>query len=505
MPIWSLTKERVEKLLNQIGDKELEIDALIKLSKEDLWKRDLDDFINEWRFQLEDEDKRQKKITKLGRRESRKLKIGAAKGPGGRKRKQSSDSDDSDFGGPAKKPTVSKAAIPKSAQPRQGLLSHLSPLAKANQPKPKPPKAPKATTEAKKEAAKVDEVAQPEKKASDDIWMNIDGPSELGSDPSVAPIFSKAKAAAAATKKSAPRKALESEDESEEDSIKPTITTKKSAPRKVLKSEDASEEEIIKPTAASRKPRAAATKPVKYSLQSDSDDSNGDDLLFDVGKMVKGIGNASGDQSSSSRPLFSTSMSRPGSNAGLPKKSSSSAKQIMDLDGDDTDYSKLVPPKKGTTVTANETVLTGNNVDFDDDDFDTVVPAPPPKKARPKPKEVPKTKTKPAPKNAPPPAPAKKLALSPAAKAYAAKQARNKKIVLDDDDEDDEDDEIEKVANEILDDDDGSDEGVPVAAARPSRRAVAAGKKKAWVLDDDDDESALIVDEGDTGSFEDSD
>ena len=378
MPIWSLTKERVEKLLNQIGDKELEIDALIKLSKEDLWKRDLDDFINEWRFQLEDEDKRQKKITKLGRRESRKLKIGAAKGPGGRKRKQSDESDDSDFGGPAKKPAASKTAITKPAQPRQGLLSHLSPLAKANQSKPKAPKALKATTEVKKEAAKAAEAAQPEKKVSDDIWMNVDGPSELGSngsDPPVAPIFSKAKAAAAATKKS--------------------------APRKILKSEDESEEEIIKPTAASRKPRAAAAKPVKYSLQSDSDDSNGDDLLFDVGKMVKGIGNVSGDQSSSSRPLFSASMSRPGSSAGLPKKSSSSAKQIMDLDGDDTDYSKLVPPKKGIAVTTNATVLSDDNVDMDDDDFDTVVPAPPPKKPPPNQKKRPNPKPSPPPKPSP--------------------------------------------------------------------------------------------------------
>ena len=51
MPIWSLTKERVEKLLKQVGDKELEIDTLLKLTKEDLWKRDLDEFIAEWRFQ----------------------------------------------------------------------------------------------------------------------------------------------------------------------------------------------------------------------------------------------------------------------------------------------------------------------------------------------------------------------------------------------------------------------------------------------------------------------
>ena len=487
MPIWSLTKERVDKLLKQIGDKEIEIDTLIKLSKEDLWKRDLEDFINEWRFQLEDENNRQKKIRNLGRRESRKLKIGAAKGGAGRKRKQSDDSDDSDFAGPAKKTAASKPAVTKQVQPRQGLLSHLSPLAKANQPKPKAAKAPKASNEVKKEAPKATEVTQPVKITSEDIWMNVDGPSDIGSDAPVAPIFQKAKATAVASKKAAPRKAVKSEDESDE--------------------------EIVKPTAASRKPRTAASKPVKYNVLSDSDDSNGDDFLFDVGKMVKGIGNASADQPSNSRPLFSASMSRPGSSAGLPKKSSS-AKQVMDFDGDDTDYSKLVPAKKGNTVAANATILSDNDndidVDMDDEDFDAII-APPPKKAPTKTKEAPKPKSKPAAavKSAPKPAPAppKKLALSPAAKAYAAKQARNNKKMAISDDEDD--DEIEKVANELLDGDDDDDEQEEVVKARPSRRAAAeAGKKKAWVLDDEDEEeegeedsAVLDLDEGDTGDF----
>lgn len=101
MPIWSLTKERIEKLLKQIGDKEAEIDELIKLTKEDLWHSDLDAFINEWRFQIEDEDRLRKKASKMGRRASNKLKFGA-KGPTAKKRKaQGEDPDDSDFGGQA--------------------------------------------------------------------------------------------------------------------------------------------------------------------------------------------------------------------------------------------------------------------------------------------------------------------------------------------------------------------------------------------------------------------
>lgn len=101
MAIWSLTKERVEKLSKQIGDKEAEIDKTIKLTREDLWNSDLDAFVNEWRFQLDDEDKLRKKASKMGRRASNKLKFGA-KGPPARKRKaQGEDPDDSDFGGQA--------------------------------------------------------------------------------------------------------------------------------------------------------------------------------------------------------------------------------------------------------------------------------------------------------------------------------------------------------------------------------------------------------------------
>ena len=73
MALWSLTQERIEKLRRQIGDKELEIDALIKLSKEDLWNKDLDDFLDQWRFELENEVRIGKKISNRGRRVSAKL------------------------------------------------------------------------------------------------------------------------------------------------------------------------------------------------------------------------------------------------------------------------------------------------------------------------------------------------------------------------------------------------------------------------------------------------
>ncbi|MCJ1304555.1 DNA topoisomerase 2 [Hypocenomyce scalaris] len=486
MAIWSLTKERVDKLLKQIGDREMEIDELIKLSKEDLWKRDLDDFINEWRVQLAEEHTRQKKVANLGRRASTKLKL-AAKGPEARKRKaQGDDPSDSDFGmAKSKKPTVVK-----HVQPKAGMLAYLS-----ASPNPKPAvAATKALTNNVKPAAKPSDVAKLAKKEnSDDVWMQIDGAAESASDAAVAPVFQKAKvAAAAATKKSAPAK-------------------------KKLVSDDDEDEENSRP-APSRKPRAAAMKPVNYDVLSDSDD---DDENFDIGNMVKGIGGSSADPAAAgSRPLFSAraSVSRPGSSAGLPKSTTKpSSKGLIDLDDDETDYSKLAPVgnRTASAVTAKGTVLSDD--EEEDDSFDI---APPPAKVSkatapkaaakpvakpPASKLVPKKVVK-RPVAAPAaPAPIKKMPLSPAAKAYAAKQAkangtRIKKVVESDDngDVDMSRDEVDDIANDILSDEDGD---VPAPRGRPARRAAAATTKKDWVVDDDSEEES----EEDSEEFEDED
>ena len=121
MAIWSLTKERVEKLRQQIGNKEAEIDELIKLSKEDIWRKDLDDFLEEWRNELDDEARREKKNRSMGRRASTKLTIGG-RAPA---KKRKADDDDSDFAAPKPKKTTAKQTINK-VKPKGGLLDYLS-------------------------------------------------------------------------------------------------------------------------------------------------------------------------------------------------------------------------------------------------------------------------------------------------------------------------------------------------------------------------------------------
>ncbi|GAB7366207.1 hypothetical protein MBLNU230_g7767t1 [Neophaeotheca triangularis] len=121
MAIWSLTQERVERLNRQIGDKEDEITILTKLSAKDLWTKDLDELLEEWQNQLDDDAKiaKKSKSKSKGRRASAKLGIGGGKG---KKRKAGDDSDfdddsDSDFG-----PKKVKAAAAKTKKATGGLL-----------------------------------------------------------------------------------------------------------------------------------------------------------------------------------------------------------------------------------------------------------------------------------------------------------------------------------------------------------------------------------------------
>ncbi|VEU22515.1 DEKNAAC103537 [Brettanomyces naardenensis] len=59
MQIWSLTRERYEKLLNQRDTKEAELTALLGKSAKDLWSDDLEEFLIAWQlFLKEDEERR---------------------------------------------------------------------------------------------------------------------------------------------------------------------------------------------------------------------------------------------------------------------------------------------------------------------------------------------------------------------------------------------------------------------------------------------------------------
>ncbi len=443
-----MTQERVEKLLRQIGDKELEIDELQKLSPKDIWTADLDAFVEEWNNQHDEEAKRKKKIASMGRRASHKLGIGASKGGKGKKKRKfdetESDDSGSDFG-PVKKKTKPK---------KEGLLGYLMDDTK-------PAKKPSAA-EALKSSKAFDSTSSlkqgtllahlPKKESI----PQTDGPSESRSstaDP--APAVKQGRPAAAKVVKK-PTPAIDSEDE---DSDVFALVAK---------------EAEKKPT-TSRTARGATKQAPKYKLGGSDSDSESDDLLGDVSSMVKTIGAGTGGA-----PMFKTSSSarpgsngniRPGSAAGGPKAAKKNTP--IEPDDDETNYEGLMPqpsPQRPAPRNVNDTIMGS-----DDEDFGPVIKKSAASKitTKPAPKlKAATTKAAPKPKATGALAAVKKTTtLSPAAKAYAAKQAKAKKpVTVDSEDETMED--ADALADEILSDD--GDEPAPkpaarAAAARPGR------------------------------------
>ncbi|CUM64521.1 uncharacterized protein PRCAT00002126001 [Priceomyces carsonii] len=67
MSIWSLTRERYEKLLKQRDDKQEELTDLLKLTAKDLWNADLDEFVKQWhKFLQVDYEQRATMIPNVG-------------------------------------------------------------------------------------------------------------------------------------------------------------------------------------------------------------------------------------------------------------------------------------------------------------------------------------------------------------------------------------------------------------------------------------------------------
>ncbi|KAL4780308.1 DNA topoisomerase [Aspergillus varians] len=487
MAIWSLTQERVERLRRQIGLKEVEIDELIKLSKEDIWMRDLDDFINEWRFQLADTDRRRRGHERKGRRASTKLATGGGRATGAKKRKAAGDDSDDEYFAASK--SKKKAAAKK--EPEGGIMSFLS-----KTPKPAPA-APGSDNDSDDEFG-IEEIIPKKSRGPAKVSPKPkDEDGDIGMEDSDVEIIPK-------KSRAAPKAAPKLKDEDDYEPSKPTGAPKRgrrpAAAAKPKPKDDDSDvlddddfKEITKAEAAKTAPqsRAGRKAATKYAL-SDSDSDNDDDLLGDVSKMVKGIGGATAGSTSDSRLLFSEP-SQPGSSSGLPT-SSKTSKFTNDFDPDETDYSKLIPqnsPRRSLQVKPKEKAL--DSIDLEDDD-EPVKPTKGKAPARGKaaaaaPKATAGKGGRGRPKKdaaaaSTASAPLKQTTLSPAAKAYASKQAKTapkKKSILDDSEDD-----IDAMANDILDSPAGVRDEPPArsTASRPSRRTAAT--KKTYVIEDDD-------------------
>jgi DNA topoisomerase II len=455
MPLWSLTQERVDKLERQKGDKEDEINILDKKSIKDLWKADLDDFIDTWHTQLREEAEHSRKASK-NRRVSKKFDTG--KQPG---RKRKAGSDDDDFKVKPKKMPAKKAPVPK--QTSLADMLNKPPVKKLKYDAPKS----RSTLSMRENWA-----------------ANMDGSSGSGT---------------------TSRADTPAETESKASSSK--------VAKKVVK--DESEDEIVSKPAA--RTARTAKKPAQYTIASDSesDSDNGDGLLADLGGMVRGLPGKS--EAIETKPLFSTSTSRPSSSHDFKMPTKPAPKISDSISDDETDYKALAPqssPRRSILVTNKDTSV------FDVSDDDDIKPASKPaKKAPGRPKKsdsVEPSKPKAQPKKAPAAkktgAP-KKVEQSPVAKAYAKRLAK-KKILEDSDDEMDDgaDDLVDDILKSPLaSDDDDEDESIvkPVkASARPGRRAATTAKKPVkydFGDGDSDEENEFDLDESSVGFDDESD
>lgn len=423
MAIWSLTQERIDKLLKQIGDLEAEFNALSAASEKELWCRDLDDLLAEWKFQLEDEAKQRKESRRAGRRASAKLRIGGK--TGAKRRKDDSDSD-GDFAVSKKK----KGAAGNSKSKPSSMFDWLGKKERSASVEPSKPASSKlASAFEDKRKAPVNE-------------LSLDGIAEEATVSAGATEAGNIKAkvvpkpAAAASKPAAPKKvATKIESDSEGEDMFATIAA-----------EAKSKPSASQTSNGGRAPRRAAAKPVKYAAGSDEDShasSDGEDLLGDVSNMVKGLPKTSTTAapatttttttaSAKEKTLFSAShaaASRPSSSssglasaAKAPRQSRVTALDDEDDDVDETDYRSLVPrgsPQKPAARSARDVKVS------DDEDEDSLMVSKPKTAARKPIEKATKGKLQPKkPKAKPATETTKPVTLSPAAKAYAAKQAK---------------------------------------------------------------------------------
>ncbi|CAK5279846.1 unnamed protein product [Mycena citricolor] len=283
MAIYSLTKEKIDKLRKNAGEKEEELLTLLKIAPKEMWNKDLDSFLVEWEsFQRLMEEGRftdakgrkiKKKQTVLRTRKS----IGGKRGGG-------SDSED-DFR--PTKAVVKRKASESKAAPKKRAPTKME--VDEDEPKPKPK--PKGKAAMAKETMKVED--------SDD-----EPPKARARAPAKKPLYvddsdeDEPPRANPAAKRKSLDSAVDSDDEPPRKkqaavtdffgketrkiskSMKPASPPKKKTapPKKVVDSDDEDEDDLVVAAGPSRA-RPARAAPKKYVEISDGEDE-GDDSMF---------------------------------------------------------------------------------------------------------------------------------------------------------------------------------------------------------------------------------
>ncbi|KAK2614052.1 hypothetical protein N8I77_000912 [Diaporthe amygdali] len=543
MPIYSLTAERLERLKKQIAAKKAEHDDLEKLDEKDLWSRDLDEFLEEWEHQQILDAEIAKKIRNMGRRRSK--KIGAGGGRGGKRANRGDDDYDPGKTKAAKSmkkdlPIVKKPVEPKKqgaafaqkfsgAKPKSktygndGASSDFSDDDFAALSKSKPKAAPVKELPApagavKDEDSEIEEISAPANNrakraaASKAKSYANDGSDSDFSDDDFATLNTgkSAAPAPAPVKKPSPVESVPEDPEDEESEVeeitapadsrsKRAAASKPSPVESGVEDEEPEIEEVAAP-ANGRSKRAAASKAKAWMFDDDDDESeedNGNDLLGDVGAMVRGIGEPAAASNNGRLSLFAMSRSEHG-NAAIPKLKTKQSRNFDFDEPDDTNYELLAKssPRKDTRSSDIDDLMSDN----EDVPATTTAKASSAKAKSAKaplnvvsaPAKKPRGRPAGAKNKSKEDKPVKPVKVSPAAKAYAAKNktstaaSKSKKKSFEfSDDEEDEDGDVAM-----------ADSPPPPPRARPGRAAAAKAKKTYAINSDDDDEDEVMSDGG---------
>lgn len=450
MPLWSLTQERVEKLLKQIGEKEAEVDDLMKKSKEDLWKHDLDEFIAEWKFQLEDEYNRKRDIRK-GRRVSTKFATSATSKSTIKKRKVLGDSDDSDFEVSAPKAKKSATATKSAAKQQRSIAAYVAPKTNALK---NAMEQRKLFTDGSSDPLEPPEAAEPP--ANGHVAPVKD---ETSSDEAL-PKPSQRRVRAVARTPANYALLSDSDSDNGDGLLADLGDMVKGLPKKAT-NDSANESRTLFSASASRPTSSHGHKvPLKAAPKATmnlSDDETDYKMLAPQQSPRRSIIVTNREESKVPEDSDDDVVPAKIARKAAPKK----AKALSDDDGD-SDVVISKPPKKAPVKKAA-------------------------KEAQPKAKKPPAKRAAPA---------SRKVEQSPVAKAYAKRLAKKKMV--------DSDDDMDALADDILKSP-PSDSDLPVArepAARPARRAVAS--KKTYAFDDDDEDgNAGFDDDGSSAAFSD--
>ncbi|WWD17171.1 hypothetical protein CI109_101609 [Kwoniella shandongensis] len=262
MAIWSLTAEKVEKLISERDGKEQELIELLKLTPQDIWNHDLDSFLAEWQLCLDDDAnvaKGFKPKTKAALKAAQKKKKRAAG--------EDTDDESDDFkpvkavAKPKAKPKAAAKASPIKPSPaKREIISDGSDV----DVKPPPKKQAVSRPAAAKPKAKIETIMDLDE--SDDDMYTIPATKATSKPPS---------AAAKAKPKS---KDILSDDDL--DAKSPKAKSKPAAKKKVIETAESEfDSPIAKPAPAKAAKKAPAPKAKAKAIKAESDFD--DDSLMD--------------------------------------------------------------------------------------------------------------------------------------------------------------------------------------------------------------------------------